>query len=316
MPDMFLMAKGSAAAACLAAVIFLLFSWPWRIVSPKLRTLGSVLGAGTGFFVGWWILGVRPNWPPLEDTDRFLLILLPAIVVVELASTLLDRSPRRLRLLRFLVGSGLTPLLLHKTIYLVDIGTAGTRLWPPPKAAIILSLLALAIIAGWTSLIFLARRSESASVPLSVSFACLGTGLAIMLSGYASGGQLGLPLATAVGGVAVASWLLARPVDLTGLLGFAVIGHTAVLLSGFFFADLTLTNALLLVLGPQFGWIAELPGIRRPHAAIRAALRLIPAIILTVVALFLAQQKFVENSAAPSADPTLPSIDDYSNFGK
>lgn len=316
MPDMLLMAKGSAAAACVAAVIFLLFSWPWRIVSPKLRTIGSVLGAGTGFFVGWWILGVRPEWPPTEESHRFLLILIPAIVLVELAAPFAEKLPRGRRLLRFLIACGLTPLLLHKTIYLVDIGTAGTRLWPPPNAAIILSAIALAIIAGWTSLIFLARRSESATVPLSVSFACLGAGLTIMLSGYASGGQLGLPLATAVGGVVVASWLLTRPVDLTGLLGFAIIGHTAVILSGYFFADLTLTNALFLVLGPQLGWIAELPGIRRAHAAIRAALRLIPAIIFTVVALFLAQQKFVENSAAPSADPTLPSIDDYSNFGK
>src|SRR5262249_39612847 len=77
------------------------------------------------------------------------------------------------------------------------------------------------------------------SVPLAVTVACGGAAVTIMLSGYASGGQLGLPLTGALAGATVASFLLAGKPELQGLLGPGVVGLFALLIAGHFFSDLT-----------------------------------------------------------------------------
>src|SRR5260370_7680143 len=97
MRELFLQAKAVAAelgpstgiAAASAALVFLLFGWPWR--APRLRrtAVGGVLSASVGFLAGCWLLGVRPQCPPREDQDRLLLVLFPAPILLKLLAPFL-----------------------------------------------------------------------------------------------------------------------------------------------------------------------------------------------------------------------------------
>ena len=86
MPDKVRMLEALAAAALVAAVVLLLCGLG-RKRRPAWAASGAVLGVGLGFCVGGYWLGVRPHWPPREDQDRLLLILLPTVVVVEVIAT-------------------------------------------------------------------------------------------------------------------------------------------------------------------------------------------------------------------------------------
>jgi len=80
------------------------------------------------------------------------------------------------------------------------------------------------------------------SVPAAVAVASGGAGVTVMLSGYATGGQLGLPLAAAVAAFAVVGGRHAR-----GAVGVAVVGLFGLLVVGGLFAGLTTQNANLAI---------------------------------------------------------------------
>src|SRR6266566_705480 len=105
MRELFLQAKAvatelappTAIAAASAALVFLLFGWPWR--APRLRrtAVGGVLSVSVGFLAGVWWLRVRPQWPPREDQDRLLLVLFPAVIIVELVAALLKSEKSEIK---------------------------------------------------------------------------------------------------------------------------------------------------------------------------------------------------------------------------
>ena len=99
MPDPVLIVTAMGVAARGCGRVLLICGWPWRAARPSWVDAGWVLGVGAGFFVGCWVLGIRPHWPPREDLDRLLALVLPAVVVVELLAacpqgTALARSGR------------------------------------------------------------------------------------------------------------------------------------------------------------------------------------------------------------------------------
>src|SRR5262245_36639641 len=131
MPDPVRILGALAAAAVLAGAAVLLCGWPWRKAHPTRTSLGGLLGVALGFVVGCWWLGFTPQWPPREDQDRWLLVLFPAVVAVEVAAVFLKRLPWLAWLLRLAVAAGAARILLHNTSYLADLAGPGTREWTP-----------------------------------------------------------------------------------------------------------------------------------------------------------------------------------------
>src|SRR5207248_656499 len=113
------------------AVVLLLCGLPWRTPRPAPLSAGWVLGVASGFFLGCWLLGLWPHWPPREDQDRLLLVLVPAVIGVELVAAFLRRSRWLVWLLRLVIAAGAARVLLHNTSYLMDLGGPGTREWTP-----------------------------------------------------------------------------------------------------------------------------------------------------------------------------------------
>jgi len=252
------------------------------------------------------------------------LILFPAVFVAEFAaaihSSLFQGKKPNLQWLAWLPRLAVAALagriLLHDTIYITDLSGSGSRQWSPEETWIILGTLAAALGGVWFLLAWLTQRESGRSVPMAVAIACAGTTLAMMMSGYASGGPLAMPLAGAVVGAIVASFILKSGENVSGVLGFAVVGLFALLVMGHFFGELTWTNAALLFFAPVLCALPELPTLRRVKPTLRAILGLALTAVPVAIALALAQQKMTEDSAPPSGDSQEPRLEDYMNIGK
>jgi hypothetical protein len=174
--------------------------------------------------------------------------------------------------------------------------------------------MAAALAGTWAALSFLTPPGRA--VPLAVALACAGTGVTIMLSGYATGGQMGLPLAAAVAGATIASLALSGRPGLQGVLGLGVVGLFALLVVGRFFGELTTGNAALLFFAPLLCWLPELPYVRRLRPWSRSGLRVLCTALPVILVLALAQQKFAADSTKTSPGSKEPSLQDYMDFGK
>jgi hypothetical protein len=316
MPDPILILEAGAAAGVVAAGLLLVCGWPWRTPRPVQAAAGSVLGVAVGFFLGSWLLGVRPHWPPREDQDRLLFLLVPAVLGVELLAALAERLRWLAWLLRLLVAAGAARVLLHDTSYLTDLAGPGSSEWSPAQAWLILGGLAAVLAGAWGALGVLVRRTGGRSVSLALAAACAGAAVTIMLSGYATGGQIGLPLAATLAAATIGSLALAGRPQLDGLVGLGVVGLFALLVIGHFFGRLATAHAALLFLGPLLCWLPELPYVRQVGPRLRSLAALSLAAVPVVVALMLAQQKFVADSTQSSPGTPEPSLQDYMDYGK
>src|SRR5207247_6343293 len=117
--------------------------------------------------------------------------------------------------------------------YLADLTGPDTRKWTPAQTWMILGGLAAALAGVWTALTVLARRTApepilspgaeagrmtGRSVLLAVAVASGGAAITVMLSGYATGGEIGLPLAAALVGAVGGAVLVRQPFRGSGAL--------------------------------------------------------------------------------------------------
>jgi hypothetical protein len=247
------------------------------------------------------VLGLVSRFPPLDAIDRFLLLVIPAAVLVDSITYNRIRS-----VLRLLVAACITPVLVYKTIYVTDLLGPGSREWSPRLAAILYMGLGLTIFLVWTAVTRSALHSGR-SIAIAVAGAAAGSALTVMLSGYASGGQLGLALAASAGALAVVGGR--HP---SSGLGVVVVGLFGLLADGRLSAGLTTLNAALLFASPLLACLPDLlvilPESRRPGPRLQVALRVILPMITVTTTLFLAQHKFTQDSAS---QPGEVSADDY-----
>jgi hypothetical protein len=217
--------------------------------------------------------------------------------------------------LRLIVAAGAARILLHGTVYLVDQPVAVEHTWTSSRAWQMLGGMAAALAVVWIALAILAERSPGRSIPLALAIATGGAAVAVMSSGYLTGGQMGLPLAGALLGATVASLLLARGEGLRGSVGVGVVGLFSVVVIGHFFGSLTMTHAVLLFVAPLLCWLPEALPIPGAGGLGRALLRI--AVVALPVALTIVQvQRPPQPPAGSGGAPPQPSIQDYMDFGK
>jgi hypothetical protein len=314
-PDVLLrvMLLSVVAAAGVAVLVPLVAGRLWRSPVRTRVVLGAVLAAGAAFFVGARMLDVHPQWPPAEDRDRFLLLLLPAVVLVEsLAAPFYERW-WLVWLLRLIIAAGAARVLLHNSTYLIDSAGPGTRRWSDSQAVLILSGSAAALLGVWVALDVLVRKGRGTSVCVAVAGTCAAAGVTVMLSGYLTGGQLGLPLAGALTGAALATWFFPAPGRETGALAVGVVGLFGLLVIGRFFGELSTPHALVLFAAPLLCWLPEVPPVRRLWAWARGVLRVALVVLPVAVVVTQAWEKHKEDSRTPSS-PWEGTKEDYEQF--
>jgi hypothetical protein len=178
-----------------------------------------------------------------------------------------------------------------------------------------LGLLGLMLTAVWAALALLARRAPGRSLPLALAAACGGAGITAMYSSYLTGGQLGLPLAAALAGAALASPALKPPFQGASAIGVGTVGLFSLLIMGHFFGDLTTPHALLLLGAPLLCWLPEFPYACRLAPKVRGVLRVLLVAVPVSLAVVQAQQPPPADDRTPSS-PTEPTPDDYKNSGQ
>jgi hypothetical protein len=317
MPDPVVIVTAMGMAAAASLVVLLIFGWPRRAARPPWFDAGWVLGLGVGFFLGCWLLGIRPTWPLQQDLDRLLALVFPAVMAVELLAAF-PKVPRWLVWsLRLAVAAVSAPLLLHGSSYLTDLSGPATREWSPVQAWLNLGGLAAVLATVWSLLAMLARRAPGLSLALCLAVASAAAAVTVMLSGYATGGQVGLPLAAALVGGTAAVLVLRRSPRQTGPLGMAIVGLFCLLVIGRFFGELTSAHAILLFCAPLLGWLPELPVLRRLPPWARGLARVILVGALVSAVLLHARSQFIKdfNSSSPAA-PNEPTVQDYMDFGR
>lgn len=315
MPDPISMAQAMGLAFLTTALVLGVGSW-WATRRGKGPSAwidcGWVLGLGSGTALGCGLLGTWPHWPPREDLDRWLLIVMPVVLIVELVGAFPRMSRLYWVLWAFLVVCG-ARVLLHGSSYLAS---PPARAWSPARTALILGSLAGAEAAAWLSLARLARRVPGGSTVAGLSIAAGGSALTIMLSGYATGGQAGLPLAAALlGGSAVA---MARAVPARGdaPIGVGVVGLFSLLVIGRFFGELRTDHAVILFAAPLLAWLPELPQIRRVPPRARGLARVLLVALVVGGVLGDAARRFAAEAGPAQPGAREPSIEDYLNSGQ
>lgn len=317
MPDPIRILEALGLATLVAGAILLLFGLPWRAPQPARVRLGGVLGVTAGILAGCWWMDALPIWPPSEDHDRFLLVLLPAVTAIETIITLIS-WPRWLGWpLRLIVTAGAAPTLLYGSSYVADLTGPGSREWSTARMVLVFGMLAPSLAIVWWATWLLTKRRASHSVPVFLAFVSAGAAVTVLLSGYAGAGQTGLTVPAVLIGVTLASLVLKGTPEMSGAVGIAVVSLFALLVTGRFFGHLSTTNAMLLLGAPLLAWCAEIPWLRRKSSFAQGMVRVIVPTIPVAISLIVAQRQFVVDSAAKTpTEANEPSADDYLNFGK
>jgi hypothetical protein len=291
MPDPVLFAKAMTAAGVTCVVVFAACVGWMRPASAVRNTAASVLGMIGALLVGGWILGLRPHWPPSDALDRLLFVVLPATMAIELLAAVPKMPRSAVWILRVCLAAGAGRILLHGSGYLKGSVTG----WTVEDIRVALVVSAVSLIVVWWLLVRLVERSPGVSVLLVLAQVIVTSGLALMLSGYATGGQAALPPAAGLVAIAVAAWGLKTAPSGVGALGIGITSLFGILILGRFFGELSTGRALVLLFAPLVCWATELPALRAQKPWVIGSVRLALASIPLAAVLFLAQRDFAKN---------------------
>lgn len=300
---------GTALAAGLA---LLFLGRSWRAAHASITAIGGIVSVGAAVYVCCPMLVEMPHWPPKDDQARFLYVLLPVVLAVEVLAAI-PKSPRWMAwVLRGVIAFGAARLLLHNTLYLVE-SDPDNPPWPTQTMVLILGGMGGALLAVWGALACLIHRTGDRFAPLALSGVCAGSAATLMMSGYLTGGQVGLPIAFALAGGALVWLVVPQPRNLSGLVGIGMVGLFGLLIMGRFFGKLTTPHAAILFAAPLLCWLPELPGVRGLWPWLRGVLRVVVVMVPVVIVGAHAKQTLDEDSKSNSR-PGEPTRDDYGNF--
>jgi hypothetical protein len=277
-PILYLWATGVALVAAVLGTFAIhhIFS---RMHSRNDR-ISAVIGLAFGVALGLFALQLSVAWPPANALDRFVTIVLPAAFVVEIVAASGQVSFRAWQaLLRLALIGNSGWILLFGSVYLRWDQNGGQN-W---QWIVLILVTAALLIIVWLLMTRLMDRARDGSIPISIAMTACFAGLLVMMAGYLKGGAAAFPLASALVGVAAASYRL-QLVELTGTIFIGIVGLFGILFIGRFFGGLTNWTAVVVLLAPLSGWFCEIPILRQPDGWKRFMLRLIVvAIPLAIV---------------------------------
>lgn len=286
MPDPLLYLKSMSLAAIISAIVVLMMTAVRRPAGTTRINAACVLALAGGIAIGQFVLTTRVLWPPLNGLDRFLTIVIPAVLGIELFTSFACTAPWVAWILRFTLAAAIPRILLHGSVYLND-----QNGWSGWQGVAILVAGGLTLMILWGLLYWLPRRSDTdVSIALSLALATHCAGVSIMMAGYLKGGAAAFPLAAALLATSLAR--LASKHGTPALIGVGVVNLFGVVFIGCFFGRLPIAYAISLLLAPLLCWVTELPGMRTRAPRIVATIRLILVAVPMTVVLILVKRDF------------------------
>ena len=305
MPDPLLYYKAMATAAIVSAMSVLAMAGLRRSSGTTWLNSACVLGIGFGLTAGYYVLSLRLAWPPVNALERFLEIVIPVALGIELVAGFLRVPNWVASFLRLSLVAAIPRILLHRSVYLNGTDNEWT-LWQVGTAMVVSSV---ALAGLWSLLSWLLRRSPGVSIPFALSLSSLCGGLTVMMAGYIKGGAAAFPLAATVAATTVGAWLISKrssmPVDCGGqaILGIGVAGLFGQLFIGHFFGELSAVSALAILLAPLLCWATEIRLLRHRKPWIVGSVRLVLVAIPLMLVLTEAKSDF-DRDMAPLLVPT------------
>jgi hypothetical protein len=308
MPEPFQYMIALAAAFAVSFLAIFISHLTMRATIPSLARFVSMVGLVLGLLTGYRILGFESRWPPVNALDRFLMIVLPAAMIVEFIRAVQVPDDQHNFLSRFAGFCAATVrftfivsvgrILWHDSVYLSSV-ESNTSDWPPFVAfGVLLSGAALLYVALRSSMV-LAFRGVSASLTAGLVMSLLATGMVTMLAGYIKGGAAAMPLVGGICGAALALWIKEKktgPVKSNGqfLIGISVTALFSLLWIGRFFGQLTTFDVLMIFLSPHCCWLSEFWPCRDYDNNHRMAIRMAAVALILLVVLFFKWQQFMQ----------------------
>jgi hypothetical protein len=308
MPDPFQYMIALLAAFTASFLAIFISQLAMRATIPSLARFAFMVGLVLGLWPGYRILGFASRWPPVNALDRFLMIVLPAAMIVEFIGTVRVPDNQHNFLFRFSSFSAATVrfafivsvgrVLWHDSVYLSSV-ESNTNDWPPFIAfGVLLSGAALLYVALRSSMI-LAFRGVSASLTAGLVMSLLATGMVTMLAGYIKGGAAAMPLAGGICGAALALRMAGKktgPATSHGqfLIGISVTALFSLLWIGRFFGQLTTFDVLMIFLSPHCCWLSEFWPFRDYSNNYRMVIRMAAVALILLVVLFFKWQQFMQ----------------------
>lgn len=305
--DPVLTLTAAAAAGGLAAAVTGLAGCRSRAAAA-----GTVVAVAAGFGLGAWLLGPRPAWPPTDVVGRWLLAVVPAAAGIETLGAGRRGWPW---ILRLALAAFIAPVLLFGTVYVSDAAGAGSRLWSGTRIGVTYGVVAAGLLAVWSTVLAVADHRQARPATLALGFIVFAAGIAVAVSGYATGGLLGVPLAAALMGATFANLRSSDPGTLRNAAGFATVGLFALVLVGHWFGSLGVRPAMLLLASPVALAVLRLPVVAGRSGWARAMAAIL-AVGLPVAGAIIAALCTFADEAKPSAPDGGPTFQDYINFGK
>ncbi|HEV3343301.1 MAG TPA: hypothetical protein VG125_23215 [Pirellulales bacterium] len=251
MPDPVACLLAVLAAGGTGAIVVCALGWPGRPASPARINAAGMAGTAAGLAAGYAALRLQPGWPPATGLDRFLTIVLPAVIGVELLAAL-PRLPGRVAvLLRIGLALSAARILLHGSVYLGGAADGATG-----PVVVLLAVVGALLTVEWCLLLGLSQRAPGVAIPLALAESLVCGGVAVMLAGYLRGGEAALPPAAALTGAALASAAISRHAA-PAAIGIGLTALFGVLFLGRFFGALPTGQALAVFLAPLACWAAE-----------------------------------------------------------
>lgn len=300
MPDPVLYLQGMLIAAILSCSCPLVASWitPKNKIHFLFRWLPLFMGSGV--FAGWRFIHLRFSWPPVNALDRLVLVVLPAILVMEFLMGSERISDRMIWFLRFLFAIAMCRILLHGSVYL---GSSSDS-WSPFVQTTFFLLVAAVLVAVWFAMSLLDKKRLGLSIPIAIALTIQSTGAAIMLAGYVSGGAAALPIAAGLLGVALARVAMNRGGTTkvhsersSGIVSLGMVLLFGLVILGRLFGGLTTSVACVLSLVPMACWVSELPLVNHRSHWFVGLLRLATVAIPLLIVLYLAKATFDRETA-------------------
>jgi hypothetical protein len=253
MPDPLLYVEAFAAAGiaslCFAMALRRLTGRWAALVTP----LAGLIACALGIVVGLAVLGINPRVLPRNGLDRFLLILLPAALAVELLSTSRRVPCQVMVCLRFVIAAASSWILLYGSVYLQSQSDEWT--WSDMIFTLLVS--SGGLFAAWEMVSWLEKGTSLPAAPYSLALSILVTGLLTMLGGYLKGGMVAFPFAAALVGEALSRRKRVRDELQRGTLGLGVVSLFGLLFIGRFFGSLSSITVVAVFAALLVGWLSE-----------------------------------------------------------
>lgn len=299
MPDLLLYAKAMVSAAGVSALSVLAMAVAARTTLGSWLHTACVSGIGIGFAVGCGVLSLLPAWPPANALDRFLTIVVPAVLGIELLAGIQCVPLSFLWALRIGLATAAPMILLYGSVYLSGFDND----WPLRRTCTVMAAGSAMLTGVWALLDRLAQRSPGVSIPFAVCLTTQCAGLTVMMAGYIKGGAVALLLVAVLLATTITARLTAKCFGETAdgctlaIPGVGVVSLFGVLFIGRFFGRLSTGSALTMLLAPLICWVTELPQLRHRNPWVVGGLRIALVTVPLVFVLIEAKRDFDRDMA-------------------